>query len=116
MGDDELLGMASQWGTLTEAAQAAITAELETRKLKNDFRAEVQAAVDKPPGEPHSQIERLVFWLFIVSLPSMILLPRVWPENLRSGLYEMFAGVSYCWVVWLIVWLVLRARRIQRAK
>lgn len=117
MGNDELLRLTSQWATLTEPAQAALAAELEKRKLENEFKAEVKAAAEKPPPERPSPTERVMFCLFIVGLPSMIVLPRVWPESLRSfGLYELILGVSYCWSLWLIVWLVLRARRIQRAK
>jgi hypothetical protein len=118
MSDDELLRLTSQWATLTEQAQAALAAELEKRNLKNEFKAEVQAASEKPipsSGSP-SHAEQIMFLLFIVSLPSMILLPRVWPENLRFGLYDILSGLSYCWPLWLIVWLVLRARRIQRMK
>jgi hypothetical protein len=116
MSNDDLLRLTSQWATLTEPAQAALAAELEKRKLENEFKAEVQAAAGKPPGEPPSLTERVMFLLFVIGLPSMILLPRVWPESMRFGLYELVLGVSYCWSIWLIVWLVLRARRIQRAK
>lgn len=117
MSDDELLRLASQWNTLTDPAQTAITAELEARKLKNEFRAEVHTAAEQSPLELPSKIERVMFWLFIVGLPSTVLLPRVWPESMRSfGLYELLVGVSDCFALWLIVWLVLRARRIQRMK
>ena len=114
MSDDELLGLTSEWTTLTEPAQAALAAELEKRTLKNEFKAEVQAAVEKPRARPPSSIERAMFCLFIVGLPSMIILPRVWPESMHSGLYELLLGLSGCWVLWLIVWLVLRAKRIQK--
>lgn len=116
MRDDELLRLSSEWTTLTEPAQAALAAELEKRNLKNEFKAEVQAAVEKPPARPPSPTERLMFCLFIVGLPSMIILPRVLPENMRAGLYELVLGLSDCWLLWLIIWLVLRARRFQRAK
>ena len=116
MSDDELLHLTSQWATLTETAQAALAAELEKRNLKNEFRAEVQAAAEESPGKPPSPTERVMFCLFIVGLPSMIVLPRVWPGRMRFGLYELLLGLSECWVLWLIVWLVLRARRIQRTK
>jgi len=118
MSGDELLRLTSQWATLTEPAQAALAAELEKRKLGNEFKAEVQAAAEKPipSGGSPSPAERVMFCLFIVGLPSMFILPRVWPESMRSGLYELILGVSYCWSLWLIVWLVLQARRIQRTK
>lgn len=118
MDNDELLRLTSQWKTLTEPAQAALATELEKRKLGNEFKSERQIALEKPipsSGSP-SGVERVMFLLFIVSLPSMILLPRIWPENMRFGLYEMLDGLSYLWSVWLIVWLVLRARRIQKTR
>jgi hypothetical protein len=116
MSNDDLLRLTSQWATLTEPAQAALAAELEKRKLENEFKAERQTALEKPPNEPPSPTEKIMFCLFIVGLPSMIVLPRVWPESMRFGLYELLLGVSYCWSLWLIVWLVLRARRIQRTR
>ena len=116
MSNDELLRLTSPWTTLTEPAQAALAAELEKRNLKTEFKTEVQAATEKPPNEPPSPTEKIMFCLFIVGLPSMIVVPRVWPESMRFGLYELLLGLSYCWSLWLIVWLVLRARRIQRMK
>jgi hypothetical protein len=117
MGNDELLRLASQWDTLTESAQAAVTTELETRNLKKELRAEVQAAAQKPASEPPSQPEKVMFALFIVGLPSSFLLPRVWPESMQvGGLYGLIHGLSSCFPLWMVVWVVLRARRIQRIK
>jgi hypothetical protein len=116
MSDEELLRVTSEWTTLTGPAQAALAAELEKRNLKNEFKTEVQAAVEKPPARPPSPTERVMSCLFIVGLPSMIILPRVWPESMRSGLYELVLGLSDCWLLWLIIWLVLRAKRIQKAR
>jgi hypothetical protein len=117
MSDAELLRLTAQWTTLTEPAQAALSAELEKRKLENEFKAERQTALERPiPPSSPSPTERVMFCLFIVGLPSVFILPRVWPESMRFGLYELILGVSYCWSLWAIVWLVLRARRIQRAK
>lgn len=121
MGDDELLRLASQWDTLTEPAQAAVTAELETRNLKTELKAEVQAAAERPRSEPPSRPERVMFFLFVVGLPCSFVLPRVWPESMQAGglaggLYGVLHGASMCFSLWMIVWVVLRARRIQRMK
>jgi hypothetical protein len=116
MGDEELLRLASHWDTLTESAQVAATAELEKRNLKKELKAEIQAATESPRSEPPSTIERVMLSLFLVGLPSTFVLPRIWPESVRFGLYELIEGVSLCFPVWMIIWLVLRARRIQRMR
>ena len=116
MGDDELLRLASQWDTLTESAQAAVTTELEKRNLKRELGAKAQSAAERLPSAPPSKLERVMFWLFIIGLPSAFFLPRVWPESMKSGLYDLIHGLSECFLIWLIVWLVLRARRLQRMR
>lgn len=118
MANDELMRLTSQWATLTEPAQVALAAEMQKRKLGNELKAERQIALEEPPssGTP-SPTERVMFVLFVIALPCAFLLPRIWPENMRYfGLYELLVGVSYCWMIWLIVWLVLRARRIEKTK
>jgi hypothetical protein len=117
MGDDELLRLASEWGALTESAQRAVTAELDRRNLKAEIKAAVQASAERLPAKLPSNAERVMFCLFIVGLPSAFLLPRVLPESMQGGaIYDLIHGVSLCWMLWLIVWLVIRARRIQRTK
>jgi len=125
MGDDELLRLTSQWQTLTEPAQAALTAELEKRKLKDEFEkvrriaSEKSAALTASAGAP-SRAEKVMFWLFICSGISAFLFRKVWPfvfdlsKPVQLGLYEIVVGISESFLLWLIIWLVLRARRIRR--
>lgn len=60
-GDAELLDLVSQLHTLTEAAQAALTAELEKRKLNGAVEAVPEGSTNK------SAAEKLMFGLFICS-------------------------------------------------
>ena len=125
MGDDELLRLVSQWQTLTEPAQAALAAELEKRKLKTEFEtirgiALEKAAASKASAAAPSTGERVMFWLFICSGISAFLMPKVYPFIFDLGnprldaFYEIVEGTSDCFLLWLIIWLVLRAKRIRR--
>lgn len=119
MSNDELLRLSSHWKTLTGPAQAALAVELEKRNLESEFKVEQQIAGERstPSGGSPSPTERVMFVFFIIGLQCMFLLPRIWPQNMRlGGLYELLLGISDLWLVWAIVWLVLRAKRIQKSK
>jgi hypothetical protein len=62
MDNDELLRLTSEWTTLTEPAQMALAAEMEKRKLGNQFKAERQIALEKPTSPSRN---RLTTWLVI---------------------------------------------------
>jgi hypothetical protein len=126
MSDDELLRLASQWQTLTEAAQAALAAEIEKRKLKDKFEATIRIALEKEArtkissGSP-STSERVMFWLFVGGGISTFLFLEVRPsvfdlttQGRLGGLYQLIRGISDAFPLWLIIWLVLRAKRIRR--
>ena len=125
MGDDELLRLASQWGTLTEPAQAALAAELGKRNLRGEFEAarrvtsERLAARTASSSAP-SRAEKVMFRLFVYSAVSALLFRTIWPHvfdlsnKIQLGLYEIVVGMSDSFLLWLIIWLVLRARRVRR--
>jgi hypothetical protein len=125
MRDDELARLASQWKTLTEPAQEALAAELEKRKLKAEIETirRIDSEGPTPSGASTggpSWGERLMFWLFICSGISAFLLRKVWlvvfdfNKPIQLGLYDIVVGISDCFLLWLIIWLVLRARRVRR--
>jgi hypothetical protein len=108
MGDDELLHLVPQLHTLTEAAQAALAAELEKRELNVAVEAVPKHRTEK------SAIEKFMLVLFICSAITYVM-RQVWPINLFiGGLTDIVDGISGMWLLWLIVWLVLLARRIQK--
>jgi hypothetical protein len=124
MGDDELLRLASQWQTLMEPAQAALEVELEKRKLRTEFESTRRTALENAAtsktsaGKPPT-VERAMFWLFICSGICALLMPNAYPfifgvsRPRLEALYEIVEGVCDCFLVWLIIWLVLRAKRIR---
>jgi hypothetical protein len=126
MDDEQLLRLASQWLTLTEPAQESLAVELEKRKLRTEFEsarriALEKAATSKTSVEKASTLERTMFWLFILGgIFGLLLMPRAYPYifNVRSprleGLYEIVEGVCDCFPLWLIIWLIVRAKRVRR--
>ena len=126
MGDDELLRLASQWPTLTEPAQEALAFELEKRKLKTEFESARRIALEKAAtskilvGKP-STLERVMFWLFICGGTfGLLIMPKAYPfifdvrRPRLEALYEIVEGICDCFLLWLIIWLVVRAKRIRR--
>ena len=125
MSDDELLRLASQWGTLTEPAQAALTAELEKRNLRSEFDTAHRMAAEKPtaqttsPNVP-STAESVMFRLFVCSAVSALLFHTIGPQvfdlsgKIQRSLYGFVVGISDSFLLWLIIWLMLRTKRIQR--
>jgi hypothetical protein len=66
MDNDELLRLTSQWTTLTEPAQVALAAEMEKRKLGNEFEAERQITL-KTPTSPSRNRHRTT-WLLVIAI------------------------------------------------
>ncbi|MBI3661651.1 MAG: hypothetical protein HY234_01175 [Acidobacteria bacterium] len=125
MGDDDLLRLASQWQTLTEPAQAALGAELESRSLKGEFEAARRTASERLTAQTAlssapSRAEKVMFRLFVCSAVSAVLFRTIWPhvfdlsKKIQLGLYEIVVGISDSFLLWLIIWLVLRGRRIRK--
>lgn len=115
--DDELIELVQQFHSLTEAAQIALKTETEKRKLQVDFPSTVQPM--SKPSEPGGA-EKVMFFLLVgsaVFLPlSYLIQPYVTKlGSLVYGLFEMAEGISYMFLLWLIIWLVLRGKRLQRS-
>jgi hypothetical protein len=66
MDNDELLRLTSQWTTLTDPAQVALAAEMEKRKLGNEFKAERQIALEKPTSP--SRNRHRTTWLVVIAI------------------------------------------------
>src|SRR5215469_6030402 len=66
MDNDELLRLASQWTTLTETAQVALAAEMDKRKLGNEFKAERQIALEKPSLPSRNRLRTT--WLVVIAI------------------------------------------------
>lgn len=61
--------------------------------------------------------ERVMFWLFVCGGISFFLLPKVLPfitTRTQLGFYDIVGGISDMSGLWLIIWLLLRAKRIRR--
>jgi hypothetical protein len=91
---------------------------MQKRNLGNELRATQQVSSKaQPPSVPTSTAERVMLVMFVAGLIGGILLPRIWPGNPRLfGLYDIILGLCYLWSIWLIVWLVLRFKRVKNAK
>lgn len=115
MSNTELVQLASEWCALTAPAQSALAAELDARKLKTEFETARQTSIENPtPSSNPSGLEKGMFWLSVYSGPAIFLLPKLWPETMRFALYDIFMGVADCFLLWPIIWVVLRARRLGR--
>jgi hypothetical protein len=118
MGNDELLQLSSEWATLTSPAQAALAAEMQKRNLGNELQATRQASAEpQPPSVPPSTTERVMCVLFVGSLVAGIVLPLILPRDPDLvDLYGIFFALCRLWFIWLIVWQVLRFKRVKNAK
>jgi hypothetical protein len=99
MDNYELLRLTSQWATLTEPAQVALAAEMEKRKLGNEFKAERQIALEKPTSP--SRNRRRTTWLVFIAIAVGVLtgLLKYLDQNPTAAASERYNGGDFTMIV-----------------
>src|ERR1700675_3957276 len=96
MDNDELLRITSEWTTLTEPAQVALAAEMQKRRLGNQFEAERQTALEKPTSPSRNRFRT---WLVIAIAVGAITGFLKHAEDNPTAASELYNGGDFTMVV-----------------
>jgi hypothetical protein len=99
MDNDELLRLTSQWATLTEPAQVALAAEMEKRKLGNEFKAERQIALEKPTSPSRNRLRTTWLVLIAIAVGALTGFLKYMEQNPTAAASERYNGSDFTMTV-----------------